>query len=144
MITSFFYIDQMNQYNNFLTLSLDVVAAIHEQFFISHPRRNNVLDKQMKTKILVTGGAGYIGSHTCKLLAAHGYEPITIDNLVNGHKWAVKWGELITGDIQDPGDPPELVADATKIKKQLNWAPQFSDLETLVQSAWQWYVKCNP
>jgi UDP-glucose-4-epimerase GalE len=59
------------------------------------------MENQMKTKILVTGGAGYIGSHTCKLLAAHGYEPITIDNLVNGHKWAVKWGELITGDIQD-------------------------------------------
>ena len=55
----------------------------------------------MKTKILVTGGAGYIGSHTCKLLAEHGYEPLTIDNLINGHKWAVKWGKLIFGDICD-------------------------------------------
>jgi len=55
----------------------------------------------VKTKILVTGGAGYIGSHTCKILAEHGYEPVTMDNLLNGHQFAVKWGELITGDIHD-------------------------------------------
>ncbi|MBU4378603.1 MAG: NAD-dependent epimerase/dehydratase family protein, partial [Proteobacteria bacterium] len=39
--------------------------------------------------ILVTGGAGYIGSHTCKALAARGYTPVTLDTLVNGHEWAV-------------------------------------------------------
>jgi len=43
----------------------------------------------------------------------------------------------------DPGDPPELVADSTRIKNQLNWTPQFSDIETLVQSAWRWYLKLN-
>ena len=59
-------------------------------------------DRSMKRKILVTGGAGYIGSHTCKLLAEHGYDPITIDNLSNDHRWAVKWGELIIDDIHDP------------------------------------------
>jgi UDP-arabinose 4-epimerase len=51
--------------------------------------------------ILVTGGAGYIGSHTCKALAAAGYTPIAFDNLVSGHKWAVKWGPLVEGDILD-------------------------------------------
>ena len=51
--------------------------------------------------ILVTGGAGYIGSHTCKALASHGYHPIVFDNLVYGHKWAVKWGPLEIGDIRD-------------------------------------------
>ena len=42
-------------------------------------------------KILVTGGAGYIGSHTCKALAEAGFIPVTFDNLSNGHEWAVKW-----------------------------------------------------
>lgn len=52
-------------------------------------------------RILVTGGAGYIGSHVCKDLAAEGYTPITYDNLVYGHPWAVKWGPLEKGDILD-------------------------------------------
>lgn len=54
----------------------------------------------MKT-ILVTGGAGYIGSHACKALAAAGYLPVTFDNLVSGHRWAVRWGPLVEGDILD-------------------------------------------
>lgn len=55
----------------------------------------------MRIKILVTGGAGYIGSHTCKALAAAGYTPVVLDNLSAGHRWAVKWGPLIVGDIAD-------------------------------------------
>jgi UDP-arabinose 4-epimerase len=51
--------------------------------------------------VLVTGGAGYIGSHTCKALAQAGYTPIVYDNLVYGHEWAVKWGPLERGDILD-------------------------------------------
>jgi UDP-arabinose 4-epimerase len=51
--------------------------------------------------ILVTGGAGYIGSHACKALAKAGYTPIAYDNLVYGHEWAVKWGPLEIGDIAD-------------------------------------------
>jgi UDP-arabinose 4-epimerase len=51
--------------------------------------------------VLVTGGAGYIGSHTCKALAQQGYQPIVYDNLIYGHPWAVKWGSLEVGDIQD-------------------------------------------
>jgi UDP-glucose-4-epimerase GalE len=52
-------------------------------------------------KILVTGGAGYIGSHACKALAASGFEPITYDNLSRGNRWAVKWGPLEEGDVAD-------------------------------------------
>jgi UDP-arabinose 4-epimerase len=52
-------------------------------------------------KILVTGGAGYIGSHACKALAAAGFLPITIDSLIYGHPWAVKWGPLEQGNIAD-------------------------------------------
>lgn len=51
--------------------------------------------------ILVTGGAGYIGSHACKALALAGYTPISYDNLVYGHRWAVRWGPLEEGDIAD-------------------------------------------
>lgn len=51
--------------------------------------------------ILVTGGAGYIGSHACKALAAAGYRPVALDNLVYGHKRAVQWGPLELGDILD-------------------------------------------
>jgi UDP-arabinose 4-epimerase len=51
--------------------------------------------------ILVTGGAGYIGSHTCKALSQAGYTPIAYDNLSFGHSQAVKWGPLEEGDIQD-------------------------------------------
>jgi UDP-arabinose 4-epimerase len=50
---------------------------------------------------LVTGGAGYIGSHACKALAGAGYLPVTYDSLVYGHEWAVKWGPLVRGDILD-------------------------------------------
>jgi UDP-arabinose 4-epimerase len=50
---------------------------------------------------LVTGGAGYIGSHTCKMLAAAGHVPVVFDNLHTGHDWAAKWGPLEKGDIND-------------------------------------------
>jgi len=52
-------------------------------------------------RVLVTGGAGYIGSHTAKALARSGFEPIVLDNLSTGHRWAVKWGTLIEGDLGD-------------------------------------------
>jgi UDP-arabinose 4-epimerase len=51
--------------------------------------------------VLVTGGAGYIGSHVCKALALAGYVPIAYDNLSYGHAAAVKWGPLEVGDIRD-------------------------------------------
>jgi UDP-arabinose 4-epimerase len=52
-------------------------------------------------RVLVTGGAGFIGSHTCKLFAAAGIEPIVYDNLVTGHRDAVRWGPFVHGDILD-------------------------------------------
>jgi UDP-glucose-4-epimerase GalE len=47
----------------------------------------------------VTGGAGYIGSHTCKALARAGFTPVTYDNLSSGHRQAVQWGPLVEGDL---------------------------------------------
>ncbi len=52
-------------------------------------------------KVLVVGGAGYIGSHTCLVLAERGYEPVVFDNLSNGHAEFVRWGPLEEGDIRD-------------------------------------------
>jgi UDP-arabinose 4-epimerase len=53
--------------------------------------------------ILVTGGAGYIGSHCCKALAARGHHPVVFDSLVKGYRENVRWGEFVQGDISDPG-----------------------------------------
>lgn len=50
---------------------------------------------------LVTGGAGYVGSHCCKELAKAGYSPVTADNLFRGHRAFVKWGPLCVGDTRD-------------------------------------------
>jgi UDP-arabinose 4-epimerase len=54
--------------------------------------------------ILVTGGAGFIGAHTCKALAAHGLRPIAFDNLSRGHRETVQWGPFVQGDILQPAD----------------------------------------
>lgn len=51
--------------------------------------------------ILVCGGAGYIGSHINKQLHKEGYETIVFDNLIYGHKEAVKWGKLVVGDLKN-------------------------------------------
>jgi UDP-glucose 4-epimerase len=53
------------------------------------------------TKILVAGGAGYIGAHTCLDLFNKGFTPVVYDNLSNGHAEFVKWGPLEIGDIRD-------------------------------------------
>lgn len=60
--------------------------------------------------ILVTGGAGYIGSHACKALARAGYAPMVLDDLSSGHEWAVKWGPLVRGDIHDTALLDDLFA----------------------------------
>ena len=57
--------------------------------------------KTMSRTVLVTGGAGYIGSHICKALAEAGAVPVCYDNLEKGNTWAVRWGPLERGDIGD-------------------------------------------
>ena len=52
--------------------------------------------------ILVCGGAGYIGSHVNKALSQMGYETVVFDNLVYGHREAVKWGTFVQGDLKSP------------------------------------------
>lgn len=52
-------------------------------------------------RILVAGGAGYIGSHACKALARAGHVPVVIDDLSTGYEWAIRWGALVRGNIGD-------------------------------------------
>jgi len=54
-----------------------------------------------KPAVLVTGGAGYIGAHTAKALGERGYRPVVFDNLSSGYEDAVRWGDLVRGDIRD-------------------------------------------
>ncbi|WP_299081112.1 UDP-glucose 4-epimerase GalE [uncultured Ruegeria sp.] len=63
----------------------------------------------MKT-VLVTGGAGYIGSHACKALSQAGYTPVTYDNLVTGWQDAVKFGPFEQGDLMDRAQLDEVFA----------------------------------
>ena len=63
-----------------------------------------------KKNVLITGGAGYIGSQTCKALYQAGYQPIAYDNLSRGHKELVKWGPLEIGDISDRQMLKEVIA----------------------------------
>ena len=55
----------------------------------------------MADKVLVTGGAGYIGAHACKALARAGFIPVAFDNLTTGWRDAVKFGPLVEGDLMD-------------------------------------------
>ena len=54
--------------------------------------------------ILVTGGAGYIGSHVCYHLSKNGWNPVCFDNFSTGHEWAIKYGPYIRGDLLNPDD----------------------------------------
>lgn len=55
----------------------------------------------MARTVLVTGGAGYIGSHACQALARAGYAPVALDNMSYGHEWAVRFGPLVSADLLD-------------------------------------------
>lgn len=55
----------------------------------------------MSHSVLITGGAGFIGSHACKQIAAAGLNPVVFDNLSTGHEDAVKWGPFYAGDVRD-------------------------------------------
>src|SRR4030042_2616729 len=71
--------------------------------------------------ILLTGGAGYIGSHMNKYLSGKGYKTVVFDNLVKGHKEFVKWGELVEGDLLN-ADDVERVFKRYKIDAVIHFA----------------------
>ncbi len=52
-------------------------------------------------RVLVTGGAGYVGSHACKALAKRGYIPVVYDDYRRGNRWAVRWGPSVEAPLED-------------------------------------------
>ncbi len=86
--------------NHFTALRIEHVVRT-EPLKQHQERFPPIIAKEWPLNILVTGGAGYIGSHACKALAAAGYTPVSYDNLSRGNRWAVKWGPLEEGNISD-------------------------------------------
>jgi UDP-glucose-4-epimerase GalE len=76
-------------------------------------------------RVLVTGGAGYIGSHTAKALAKAGHEPLVLDNLRAGHRWAVKWGRLLEWDLTDTDMLPQFL-EKERVEAVLHFAASLS------------------
>ena len=71
--------------------------------------------------VLVTGGAGYIGSHVVRQLVAEGYRVVVYDNLSSGHPWAVQGAELVEGDLADR-ERLDAVLAATRFEAVLHFA----------------------
>lgn len=88
--------------------------------------------------ILVVGGAGYIGSHTNKLLNQKGYETLIYDNLIYGHKEAVKWGDFILGDLNDI-EQLRLVFSKYKIEAVIHFAA-FAYVGESVEDPQKYYI----
>ena len=63
-----------------------------------------------RKKILVTGGAGYIGSFTVRALKENGWQPVVFDNLVYGHRQAVRGIEFVKGDLLKAGQIEKVLA----------------------------------
>jgi UDP-glucose 4-epimerase len=91
----------------------------------------------MGLNVLVTGGAGYIGSTTAAHLLQQGRRVTIVDNLSRGHQQAVpERAQSIVGDI---GDVAVLVASSEEIRRGLGWEPRCSELPEMIQSAWDWH-----
>ncbi len=84
----------------------------------------------MAQTILVTGGAGYIGSHVCKALAKAGFRPVAYDNLIQGHRWAVRWGPLELGELSD-GDRLDAVIAAHRPAAVMHFAAHIAAGESV-------------
>ena len=85
----------------------------------------------MSKNVLVTGGAGYIGSHTCKELSRNGFTPIVFDDLSTGHKEFVKWGPLFIGNLKSKSDLKK-VFDKYNIKLVIHFAANANVKESII------------
>ena len=89
----------------------------------------------MRRNILVTGGAGYIGSHTCKALALRGYQPIVFDNLARGSRSAVKFGPLVVGDVMNKRELRQTI-DRFQVEAVMHFAALAYVGESVGKPAW--------
>jgi UDP-glucose-4-epimerase GalE len=81
-------------------------------------------------RVLVTGGAGYVGSHATKALARAAYEPVVFDNLISGHRWAARWGKLVEGDLADSTLIRQTLVDC-KVESVLHFAASIAVGESM-------------
>lgn len=88
--------------------------------------------------ILVAGGAGYIGSHVCKMLAKEGFDVLVYDNLSKGYKTFVKWGKFIEGDIGDRKKLEE-VFESNKIEAVMHFCG-FIEVGESVNNPHKYYI----
>jgi UDP-arabinose 4-epimerase len=93
----------------------------------------------MTLPVLVTGGAGYVGSHCCKALARAGFQPVVYDNLTTGHAWAVKWGPLEEGDVLDRARLDAVIAKHKPVAA-LHFAALSQVGESMIEPARYWRV----
>ena len=77
------------------------MSLVLTEGFLNNGIKSSLSYNHFTMNILVVGGAGYIGSHMVKMLSRHNHKVITLDNLSTGYRDAVKYGELIAGDIAD-------------------------------------------
>lgn len=93
-------------------------------------------------RILITGGAGYVGSHTSKALAARGHDSVVFDNLSRGHREFVRWGPLIVGDVRDPA-ALDAVFKAHRIDAVLHFAALAYVAESVTEPGRYYDVNVN-
>ena len=92
----------------------------------------------MQERILITGGAGYIGSHTCLELAKHGYQVVVLDNLCQGHREFARFGEFVLGDVGDQ-DLLDLVFSTYAPKAVMHFAAH-TDVGESVRNPAKYYL----
>ncbi len=85
-------------------------------------------------RILVTGGAGYIGSHTVKHLLAHGHDVLVVDNLAMGHRQAVPADKLVVADLKDSDHIDHLLV-VNRIEAVIHFAADAAVGESVVDPA---------
>ena len=82
--------------------------------------------------VLVCGGAGYIGSHINKQLHKEGYETVVLDNLVYGHREAVKWGAFEQGDLKNTEDIERVFQKYFILRLLLMWEKALRSRKSII------------
>ena len=97
------------------------------------------VNQQGRPVVLVTGGAGYVGAHTCLRLSEAGFAPVVFDNLSNGHEAFVQWGPLVKGDVRDAVQLDAMFATHRPVA-----VLHFAALSLVGFALFPWLLDCPP